>query len=126
MSSMAINIHSTTKVTAEAGTGCGAEWVDLEVTSGRGERNNICMFFVEKGKAEKFAAAFNYAAAEQSVRDEMDKMRAERAADTTPRLIPAGHTDAFADLSWLAEIDAEYQADYEDEKDHGWAFEGQS
>lgn len=109
---ISINIHDASKLTAESGTGCGAEWVDLEITSGR-ERSTICLFFSEPGKAERFAARFNYAAADEAVKEEVKRIKAECAL--VPPRMPAGHTDAFGD-----------QQDYADERAHGWAFEGRS
>lgn len=101
-----INIHGASKITAESGTGCGAEWVDLEITSGR-ERSTICLFFSEPGKAERFAARFNYAAAEAGVQAEADRIKA---LPHTRR--PAGHTDAFA-------IQDDAQHDYQLEREGG-------
>lgn len=106
---MNISISKVTKITAEAGAGCGAEWVDLEITSGR-ERSTICLFFSEPGKAERFAARFNYAAADEAVKEEVDRIKAECAL--VPPRVPAGHTDAFG-------IQDDAQHDYALEQEGG-------
>lgn len=107
MSNMSLNFHSTAKVTAEACSGSGAEWVELTVIDHRGNDNPIAIFFKPRGLAERFAAAIN------SVNDEAEKIKAQhREMDADKSRVPAGHTDAFAD---------ECQRDYDEERQHGWA-----
>lgn len=111
---MIITINNATDITAEAGSGCGASWVDLEIKSSNGAHDTVCLFFAEPSKAEQFAARFNYAAADEAVKAEVKRINAlPYTIPVWPK--PAGHTDAFGD-----------QQDYDDERAHGWAFEGQS
>ncbi len=108
MTMMSLTYHDTASVTARAETGGRSEWIELTLTSGNGEVNELSVFFREPGKAEKFAAAINLVDAEEAVRAETRKIIAE--IRENPR--PASHTDAFADND---------QQDYLDEKQFGWS-----
>lgn len=107
MSNMTINFHSTKKITAQVCTGAGAQWLDLTVTDCKGAESDIAIFFQPRGLAERLADAIN------AVNDEVAKIVAQhKEMDANGPILPAGHTDAFA---------AECQADYDEERRHGWA-----
>lgn len=122
--SLDITFHDTAAITAEPHFERHSQWVDLTFISTSGKQLELAVFFNERRQAEKFASLMNLmTVTPEKTAGDIERIKAAvrdhrtmaefRAAQ--PR--PAGHADAFA-------IEDDFQRDYDEERQHGWALCG--
>lgn len=127
--SLDLSFHNITTLKAEAKIERRSQFVDIQIIPASGATTEITIHFDSKAKAQRFATAINYAAkceaqaaaflvshdlagASNAVEAEMARLnRIWRESDKPHR---PSHPDGFA-------IEDEYQRDYDEERQHGWA-----
>lgn len=120
--SLDLSFHNITTLSAVAKTERHAQYVDLKFIAGGGEVSEITIHFDAKAKADKFAAMINLAAMltdpgkTLKACEQMRQAHAESRAHTAAVEHRSSHPDAFA-------IEDDFQHDYDDERQHGWAAE---